>query len=185
MIYFIIFSVLFFIFYVVALYNRLIRLRNEVKNAYGQIHVQLVRRYDLIPNLVEIAQKYMSHERETLNSVILARQGAKEALQKGFIHELNEQNQLLNTQLGGLFALVESYPELKADRQMSHLCEELSSTENRIAFARQLYNDGVTEYNNQCQSFPSVVFALPLGFRPYDLLHFESEKLGDLRVEFK
>ena len=148
-------------------YNGLVVLRNEVQNAYGQIDVQLKRRYDLIPNLVEAAKKYISHERETLEAVIAARTHARMAndtlsqapAEGGAIKDLSHAEAMLQGSLGKLFALRESYPELKADRTIAQLSEELTSTENRIGFSRQAYNDAILAYNNAAEQFPAALIA--------------------------
>ena len=155
-----------------AVYNRIIVLKNELKNAYGQIDVQLKRRYDLIPNLVETAKKYLSHERETLEAVIAARSRAHSASEKlqhtpadgKAIKDLNQAEAMLHGSLGRLLALRESYPELKADRTIAELNEELTSTENRIGFARQAYNDAILAYNIAAEQFPDILLAKLLGF---------------------
>ena len=159
-------------FWGMAVYNRIIVLKNEVKNAYGQIDVQLKRRYDLIPNLVETAKKYLSHERETLEAVIAARSRAHSANQQlqhapadgKAIKDLNHAEAMLQGSLGRLLALRESYPELKADRTIAELNEELTSTENRVGFARQAYNDAILAYNIAAEQFPDVLLAKLLGF---------------------
>ena len=159
-------------FWGMAVYNRIIVLKNEVKNAYGQIDVQLKRRYDLIPNLVETAKKYLSHERETLEAVITARSRAHSANQQlqhapadgKAIKDLNHAEAMLQGSLGRLLALRESYPELKADRTIAELNEELTSTENRVGFARQAYNDAILAYNIAAEQFPDVLLAKLLGF---------------------
>ena len=155
-----------------AVYNRIIVLKNELKNAFGQIDVQLKRRYDLIPNLVETAKKYLSHERETLEAVIAARSRAHSASEKlqhtpadgKAIKDLNQAEAMLHGSLGRLLALRESYPELKADRTIAELNEELTSTENRIGFARQAYNDAILAYNIAAEQFPDILLAKLLGF---------------------
>ena len=142
-------------FWGMTVYNRIIVLKNEIQNAYGQIDVQLKRRYDLIPNLVETAKKYLSHERETLEAVIAARSRAHSASEQlhhapadgKAIKDLNQAEAMLHGSLGRLLALRESYPELKADRTIAELNEELTSTENRVGFARQAYNDAILAYN--------------------------------------
>ena len=153
-------------------YNSLIVLKNEIANAYGQIDVQLKRRYDLIPNLVETAKKYLSHERETLEAVISARSHARTAsdtLSKApanaaAIVGLQAAERTLVGSLGNLFALNERYPELKADRTMRELSEELTSTENRVGFSRQAYNDSILAYNDAAKQFPALLIAKLFGF---------------------
>ena len=163
---------------VVVMYNGLVRLRNRYKNAFAQIDVQLKRRYDLIPNLVETAKGYMAHERETLEAVTLARNqaaGAAQALAKtpgdpSAVKAFAAAESGLAGVLSRLIATVEKYPELKADAQMSRVMEEISSTENRIAFARQGYNDAVTSYENARESFPQSIVASLFSFAPAALL---------------
>ncbi len=142
----------------IVLYNRLVRLRNQVKNAWRQIDVQLKRRHDLIPNLVEVVKDYMSYEQETLRQVIAARNRAVAAEGQDFEVAIAAE-QGLSGALGRLFALMENYPDLKANNNVTDLMEELSSTENRIAFARQFYNDSVMAKNNAIESFPSNMIA--------------------------
>lgn len=162
----------------VGAYNRLVSLRNRFKNAFMQIDVQLKRRYDLIPNLVETAKAYMKHERETLEAVIGARNGAVAANAKASadpadaaaVQQMAAAEGALSQSLGRLFALSESYPELKANQNMMQLTEELSSTENRIAFARQAYNDSVMAYNTAAEQFPGSVIAGMFAFKPAELL---------------
>ncbi len=166
---------------VIFLYNKLVKLRNRYKNAFAQIDVQLSRRYDLIPNLVEIAKKYMQHERETLEAVIQARNTAVNGLRQASanpddaaaITQLAAAEQGLSGMLGRLFALSESYPDLKANQNMMQLSEELSSTENRVAFARQGYNDAVMAYNVSCQQFPANLIAGRFGFHTATLLEID------------
>lgn len=161
------------IVYVVAIYNGLVALRNHVRNAFSQIDVQLQRRYDLIPNLVETAKTYMQHERETLEAVIQARNAAKTAASQaegdpadgGAMRALVGAEAALGSALGRFFALAEAYPDLKANQNMALLQEELASTENRIAFARQAFNDSVTSYNIKRESFPDGIIANTFGFR--------------------
>jgi LemA protein len=158
--------------FLVASYNRLVALRNRFKNAFAQIDVQLKRRYDLIPNLVETARGYMQHERETLESVIRARNAASQAEQRAAsdpgdasaIRGLMGAEQALTGALGRFFALAEAYPDLKANQTMASLQEELSSTENRIAFARQAFNDAVMHYNTGREVFPTNLIAGMFGF---------------------
>ncbi|BAZ48119.1 LemA family protein [Nostoc sp. NIES-4103] len=159
-------------------YNDLIKFRNRYKNAYSQIDVQLQRRYDLIPNLVETAKGYMKHERETLEAVIAARNSAINASSRAVqnpgdpqaMQQLGNAEAALSGALSRLMVLSESYPELKADRTMSQVMEELSSTENRIAFARQAFNDAVTLYNTKSESFPSNLIANSFNFSIAELL---------------
>jgi LemA protein len=168
----------------VATYNKLINLRNAVKNAFAQIDVQLTRRYDLIPNLVEAVKGYMKHERETLEAVITARTRAVAGLQEAAAHpesaaainELSSADSALSSALGRLFALSESYPDLKADRNMMQLQEELTSTENRVAFSRQAFNDAVMGYNNARENFPNNIIANSFNFDAAAFLQIESEE---------
>ena len=166
------------IFWAVGAYNRLVRLRNTIANAFGQIDVQLKRRYDLIPNLVEAAKKYLSHERETLEAVINARNQAKTAsdavrsrpVSALAVTTLAVAEQALTSSLGSLFALNEAYPELKADQTIRELSEELTSTENKVTFARQAFNDAVLDYNNAQGQFPGVLIAKIFSFSPSAML---------------
>jgi len=163
---------------VVGIYNGLVTGRNRYKNAYSQIDVQLKRRYDLIPNLVETAKGYMKHERETLEAVIAARNSAMSANQQASgnpgdptaMKALAGAEAALTGTLGRLFALAESYPDLKANENMIQLQEELTSTENRVAFSRQAFNDAVTDFNTRCEKFPANLIAGPFGFHPAELL---------------
>ncbi len=165
-------------FWAVGAYNRLMRLRNQVANGFGQIDVQLKRRYDLIPNLVEVARKYLQHESQTLEAVIAARNQARGAEQGAAANPLNAgalgalagAEQVLGGALGRLFAVVESYPELKADQALRELHEELTHTENRVGFARQAYNDLVLEFNDAALHFPTLIVARLLGFVPLEVL---------------
>ena len=175
----------------VGIYNSLVNKRNEYKNAFAQIDVQLTRRYDLIPNLVEVARKYLQHEQETLTSVIAARNHAANALKNtgggtAGIGELAAAEQALGARLGGLYATFENYPELKADNQLAALREEIASTENRIAFARQYYNDSVTDYNNAVQQFPANIIAGLFAFRANSLLEIDDidTKRAPVQVKF-
>ncbi|MEO1373816.1 MAG: LemA family protein [Cyanobacteria bacterium J06635_10] len=159
-------------------YNDLVKYRNRYKNAYSQIDVQLQRRYDLIPNLVETAKGYMKHEKETLEAVIAARNSAINASSRAAQHpgdpqamgQLGNAEAALSGALSRLMVISESYPELKADRSMSQLMEELSSTENRIAFARQAFNDAITLYNTKREVFPSNLVSNAFNFASADLL---------------
>ena len=153
----------------VGTYNRLVRLRNQIKNAWHQIEVQLKRRYDLIPNLVEVVKDYMSYEQETLSKVVEARGAALAA--KGTVAQAKAENALTES-LKSLFAVVENYPDLKANQNVASLQEELTGTENKISFARQYYNDSVMTYNNTIQSIPSNVIASVFDFAPSE--YFEA-----------
>ena len=146
------------VIFIVALYNRLVSGRNQVENGWGQIDVQLRRRHDLIPNLVEVVKDYMSYEKETLEAVIQARNGAVQA-QGGDRGKQIQAEGILGAALGKLFALVENYPDLKANQNVAELQEELATTENRIAFSRQHYNDSVMSQNTRVESFPSNIIA--------------------------
>lgn len=162
----------------VVAYNRLRELHNRVENAYGQIDVQLKRRHDLIPNLVEVARGYMAHEAATLEAVIRARctaQGAASTArlhpgQPGAMGALAMAEQTLNGQMGQFRLLAEAYPQLQADARMQQLSEELTSTENRIGFVRQAYNDQVLDYNNRAGRFPDLLLARLMGFAHLDML---------------
>ena len=174
-------GMIFLVGMIVVIYNRLVALRNRFKNAFAQIDVQLKRRYDLIPNLVKVAKEYIKHERETLEAVITARNQAAGAVKQAAadpgngaaMGSLVAAEGVLAGTLGRLFALVESYPELKANQNMMQLSEEMSSTENRIAFARQAFNDAVMSYNTAREVFPAVFFAGIFGFQPAELLEME------------
>lgn len=170
------------IFWGVAIYNQLVALKNRFENGFAQIEVQLKRRYDLIPNLVETAKGYLSHERETLEAVIAARNQAMAGLEAAAanpgsvdaIKDLASAEGVLGSALGRLNVVMEAYPDLKANQNMMQLTEELTTTENKVAFARQGYNDQITAYNTYKQSFPPVVFANMFGHGPdAELLEFE------------
>jgi LemA protein len=181
-------------FWGVAAYNRLVAQRNEFKNAFAQIDVQLKRRYDLIPNLVETAKKYIAHERETLEAVIKARNTAVSANTAAAADPANPEamRQLTSAEggltgaLGRLFAVAEAYPDLKANQNMMQLSEELTSTENRIAFARQAFNDAVMLYNNAVQQFPSNFIAAGFSFQQAELLKAteSDEERKAVKVQF-
>jgi len=171
------------VFFAITIYNRLIASRNRYKNAFAQIDVQLTRRHDLIPNLVETAKGYIKHERETLEAVIRARNAAVSGLQTAAadptnpeaIRKLSEAEQGLSGALGRLFALSEAYPDLKANENMMQLSEELTTTENKVAFARQAYNDSVMDYNTLRESFPNNFVAGWFAFRAAELLEIEDQ----------
>jgi LemA protein len=148
----------------IAIYNSLVRLRNQVKNAWAQIDVQLKRRYDLIPNLMETVKGYMKHERETLEAVTNARNLAQQAASSGVGARSKAEGEL-SSALSKLLAVVENYPDLKANQNFLALQEELTSTENKISFSRQFYNDSVLNFNNKTQMFPSNIIAGMTGFR--------------------
>ena len=167
----------------VGIYNKLVSLRNRFKNAFAQIDVQLKRRYDLIPNLVETAKAYMAHERDTLEAVIQARNQAAQANEAAAanpgdpaaMQKLMGAESALGGAMGRLLVTVERYPDLKANQTMSQLMEELTSTENKVAFSRQAYNDAVTAYNTTRETFPSVLIAGPFGFQSAVLFEIENE----------
>jgi len=173
------------IFLVVGIYNSLINLRNRVKNAFAQIDVQLTRRYDLIPNLVEAVKGYMKHERETLEAVITARNAASSSLDAAKLdpsnamamQQLGESEGALGAALGRLFALSEAYPDLKANQNMIQFQEELTSTENKVAFSRQAFNDSVLSYNNKAENFPNNVVAGMFSFELASFLEIESPEM--------
>ena len=168
----------------VGIYNALVTARNAYKNAFAQIDVQLQRRFDLIPNLVETAKGYMSHERETLEAVIAARAAAQSGLaaakadpgDPGAMAQLAAAQGQLNAGLGRLLAVAEAYPDLKANQNMMQLTEELTTTENKVAFARQAYNDSVMAYNNRREVFPSSLLAGAFNFAPAALLDIPADK---------
>ena len=173
--------------FVTGIYNKLVTYLNRYKNAFAQIEVQLKRRHDLIPNMVEIAKGYMKHERETLEAVTQARNQAAGGLQKAAqdpgnaeaITGLAAAEGVLNGTVGRLFALAESYPDLKANQNMMQLSEELRSTENKVAFARQAFNDSVTQYNTYKQTFPTAVFSGMFGHgNDAAMLEFDSQQIA-------
>jgi LemA protein len=172
----------------VGIYNQLVALKNRFQNAFSQIEVQLKRRYDLIPNLVETAKGYMAHEKGTLEAVIQARNQAVSGLNRAAanpgnpaaMQALASAEAGLSGALGRLFALAEAYPDLKANQNMAQLSEEITSTENKVAFARQAYNDAVTSYNTYRQSFPPVLFAGFLGHgQDAELLDFDDAQIAE------
>ena len=171
------------VLFAISIYNRLVSGRNRFKNAFAQIDVQLTRRHDLIPNLVETAKGYMKHERETLEAVVNARNTAVAGLKAAAadpsdpeaMKNLAQAEQGLSGALGRLFALSEAYPDLKANENMMQLSEELTTTENKVAFSRQAYNDSVMNYNTLRESFPNNFFAGWFSFRPAELLEIEDE----------
>lgn len=166
--------ILIFILVLVGIYNGLIRRKNRVKNAWSQIDVQLKRRYDLIPNLVETAKGYMKHEKEVLENVTKARQQAINVPEGAIADQAKAENFLTQT-LRSLFAVVENYPDLKANQNMMALHEELTSTENRISYARQHYNDSVLNLNNKVEMFPSNIVAGMFGFRKGEFFELVDE----------
>ncbi len=170
------------VLWAIVSYNSLVGLRNQVKNAWNQIDVQLKRRYDLIPNLVEVVKGYMSFEQETLQKVIQARNMAMQAQGP---RAQAEAEGMLTGALKSLFALVESYPDLKANQNVSRLQEELTSTENKIAFARQFYNDSVMGYNNTIQMFPSNLIAGSFQFSAEEFFHVAEAEKAPVKVNLR
>jgi LemA protein len=176
------------VFWAISIYNRLINERNRVRNAFAQIDVQLTRRYDLIPNLIEAVKGYMKHEKETLDAVINARNAAQQSLaaakadpaNAAAIKELGASEGALGTVLGRLFALSEAYPDLKANENMMQFQEELASTENKVAFARQAFNDSVLGYNNTAENFPNNIIAGMFRFELASFLEIESDEKRDV-----
>jgi len=182
------------VLFVISIYNRLVALRNRFKNAFAQIDVQLKRRYDLIPNLVETAKGYLQHERGTLEAVIAARNqaaaaGARAAANPGdpsAMQGLVGAETALTGTLGKFFALAEAYPDLKANQTMMQLSEELTSTENKVAFSRQAFNDAVMEYNTARETFPNVMLAGMFGFQPAQLFEITAPAEREApKVSFK
>ena len=182
------------VFWAVGAYNRLVRFRNIIANAFGQIDVQLKRRYDLIPNLVEAAKKYLQHEHATLLAVTAARNQARSANdavrsrpgKADAIIALTAAEQALDSSLSRLFALAEAYPDLKADQTIRDLSEELTSTENKVGFARQAYNDAVLDYNNAQGQFPTLLIARAFGFLPSAMLRATESSVEQqaVRIQF-
>ncbi|AXJ01815.1 LemA protein [Cyclonatronum proteinivorum] len=183
-----------FIIWAISIYNGLVTLRNRYKNAFSQIDVQLKRRYDLIPNLVETAKGYMKHERETLEAVIKARnqavqvekQVAADPTNPDAFNKLKQSEQQLSGVMSRFFALSESYPDLKANQNMMQITEELTSTENKISFARQAFNDSVMNFNTQREKFPNIIFSNMFGFREAPLFELDNpaEERENVRVSF-
>jgi LemA protein len=169
------------VLYVIVTYNGLVSLRNRIENAWAQIDVQLKRRYDLIPNLVETVKGYASHERETLDAVITARNAGMNA--QGPAEQAQAEN-MISGALKSLFALSEAYPDLKANQNFSQLQEELTGTEGRIAYARQFYNDTVYRYNTKIQSFPTNVLANMFSFSEREYFQADDESRGPTQVSF-
>jgi len=182
-----------FVLFLIGIYNRLVAARIAFKNAFSQIDVQLTRRYDLIPNLVEIARGYLKHERETLEAVIRARNAAVAGLRAAAatpgdpaaLQQLAGAENALSGALGRLFALAEAYPDLKANQTMMQLSEELTSTENKVAFARQAFNDAVMAFNTTREVFPNNLVANAFGFAPAELLEIDyAQKREAPKVSF-
>ena len=166
---------------VAAAYNRLVRLRNRSQNAWAQVDVQLRRRYDLIPNLVETVKGYSEHEKDTFERVIAARQRGMAA---GTVQEQAEAENVLTGALRQLFALSEAYPQLRANENFLQLQDELAATESRIAYSRQFYNDAVVRYNTRIETIPDVIVAKALGLRPREYFEVEGEAAGPVEVDF-
>src|SRR2546421_5054024 len=178
---------IFLVVFIIGAYNSLVTLRTRYKNAYSQIDVQLKRRYDLIPNLVDTAKGYLSHERGTLEAVIAARNAAATANTRAAqnpgetsaMKELSSAESALSGVMGRLFALAEAYPDLKANTTMLSLMEELTSTENKVSFARQAYNDSVMAYNTRREVFPTNLIAGPFNFGPAELFVIDKPEQKD------
>ena len=176
------------VFWIIGIYNRLVNERNRVRNAFAQIDVQLTRRHDLIPNLVEAVKGYMKHERETLEAVIQARNSAVSDLDAAkadpanaeAMKKLGASEGALGSALGRLFALSEAYPDLKANQNMMQFQEELASTENKVAFSRQSFNDAVLSYNNTAENFPNTIIAGFFSFKLASFLEIEAEEMRDV-----
>jgi LemA protein len=169
----------------IALFNRLVAGRNQVESAWQQIDVQLRRRYDLIPNLVQVVKDYMAYERETLEAVVNARSAAMKASEGGDRTKQIEAENVLSGALGKLFALSEAYPDLKANQNVSQLQEELTTTENKIAFARQFYNDSVEAQNTRVESFPSNLIANNFGFKRHPYFETPPETREAIKVTLR
>jgi LemA protein len=169
------------VLYLIVTYNGLVRFRNQIENAWAQIDVQLKRRYDLIPNLVETVKGYAAHEQSTLDAVIKARNAGMNASGP---HDQAQAENMLTGALKSVFALSEAYPDLKANQNFLNLQEELTGTEGRIAYARQYYNDAVFKYNTKIQSFPAVLIANALKFGPREYFEAEDDSRGPVQVRF-
>jgi LemA protein len=175
------------VFWLIGIYNRLVNERNRVRNGFAQIDVQLTRRHDLIPNLVEAVKGYMKHERDTLEAVIQARNSAVSDLDAAkadpanaaAMQKLGASEGALGSALGRLFALSEAYPDLKANQNMMQFQEELASTENKVAFSRQAFNDAVLSYNNTAENFPNNIIAGFFSFKLASFLEIEAEEMRD------
>ena len=180
-----------FILWGIGVFNSLVELRNRVKNAFSQIDVQLKRRYDLIPNLIEVAKKFMSHERETLEAVTQARNLAQSARESADPTDAKSMESLMSAEsglggaLGRLIAVSENYPDLKSNENMMQIQEELTSTENKVAFARQSYNDAVLGYNNKRESFPASIIANMKNFNPATSYEVSDEEREEVRKGIK
>lgn len=161
--------------WLIGLYNGLVRLRNVVKNAWAQIDVQIKRRHDLVPNLIETVKGYMTHERQTLETIARARSGAVAAASSGNVAQIGTAEAQLAGALRGFYAVAENYPDLKANQNFMALQEELTSTENKIGFARQYYNDAVLKYNTACETIPSNIMAGIGGFQKADFFELKDE----------
>jgi LemA protein len=182
------------VFWLISIYNNLVRFKNQVKNAWAQIDVQLQRRYDLIPNLVEAVKGYMKHERETLDSVVQARSAAVSAREniqaqggptEGSLQDLVAAEKSLQGAMGRLSIQVEAYPDLKASQNMQQLQEELATTENKVAFSRQAYNDQVMNYNTAQEVLPASLFARSFGHKPADSFEVEDDEVKkSVKVSF-
>jgi LemA protein len=168
----------------VSLYNRLVRQRNRAENAWAQVDVQLTRRHDLIPNLVETVKGYAAHERGTLEAVTNARANAINASSSGTVADQAQAENVLSGALKSLFAVAEAYPDLKANQNFLQLQEEVTSTEDRIAYARQFYNDSVLNYNNKIQTFPRNVIANSFKFEKREFFEVAPEETGPVKVQF-
>lgn len=179
--YLVVIVLVFLVAWIIYLYNKFIKLGQRVNNGWSQIDVQLKRRYDLIPNLVEVVRGYASHERETLQRVTDAR---AQISASASVKEQAEKNNILTDALKSLFAVVENYPQLKADARFKELQEELSHTENKISYARQFYNDSVMEYNTLCQSFPASILSNIFKFQLREYFEIEEREKEVPKVKF-